>query len=250
MRAREPARTLQDLLVGHGNGARRFAVLARRLAGQLEEDVVERRSAQADVADADPGATELGGGLLDEDEALPRRRQGQPVRPLILLRSAAADAKERGLGLVTLLHVGQLDLEDLAADAVFELVARPLRDHAAVVDDGDLVRELIRFFEVLRRQQDRRALAAQVTDDLPDLVATPRIETRRRLVEEEHARLREQAGREVEPPSHAARVCLRGSVGGVGEFEALEQLRRATAGLSAREPEQAPEHLEVLASGQ
>ena len=119
-----------------------------------------------------------------------------------------------------------------------------------MVDDGDLVRELIRFFEVLRRQQDRRPLAAQVADDLPDLVATPRIETRRRLVEEEHARLREQAGRQVEPPSHPARVCLRGSVGGVGELEALEQLRRAAAGLRAREPEQAPEHLQVLAARQ
>jgi hypothetical protein len=43
----------------------------------------------------------------------------------------------------------------LAADAVLELVAGPFGDHAAVVDDGDLVRELIRFFEVLRRQQDR-----------------------------------------------------------------------------------------------
>ena len=157
---------------------------------------------------------------------------------------------ERGLGLVTLPHVGQLDLEDLAADAVLELVAGPFRDHAAVVDHGDLVRELIRLLEVLRRQQDRRPVAAQVADDLPDLVATPRIETGRRLVEEEHARLREQAGREVEPPSHAARVRLRGSVGGVGELEALEQLRRAAAGLRAREPEQAPEHLEVLAAGQ
>jgi hypothetical protein len=33
-----------------------------------------------------------------------------------------------------------------------------------VVDDGDLVRELIRFFEVLRRQEDRRPLAPQVAD--------------------------------------------------------------------------------------
>src|SRR5207245_7108387 len=112
--------------------------------------------------------------------------------------------KERGLGLVTLPHVGQLDLEDLPADTVLELVAGPLRDHAAVVDHGDLVRELIRLLEVLRRQQDRRPLAAQVADDRPDHVATPRIETRRRLVEEEYARLRKQARREVEPPSHAA----------------------------------------------
>ena len=80
-------------VVGHGSGELRFAVLARRLTGQLEEDVVERRSAQAHVADADPGVTKLCRGLLDEDEALARRRQGQPVRPPVLLRSAAADAK-------------------------------------------------------------------------------------------------------------------------------------------------------------
>jgi hypothetical protein len=49
--------TPQGLLVRHGSGDLRFAVLARRLAGQLEEDVVERRSTQAHVADADPGAT-------------------------------------------------------------------------------------------------------------------------------------------------------------------------------------------------
>ena len=159
-------------------------------------------------------------------------------------RSSAA------LGLVTLLHVGQLDLEDLTADAILQLVAGPFRDHAAVIDDSDLVRELIRFFEVLRRQQNRRPLAAQVADDVPDLVATSRIETRGRLVEEEHTRLREHAGREVEPPPHTARICLRGSVGGVRELEALEQLRRAAACLRAREPEQAPEHLEVLAARQ
>ncbi len=248
-RSREPART-NNLLVGHVGGDLQVAVLARRLAGQLKKNIVERRSPQAHLADADAGASQFGGGLLDQDEALPRRRQGQPVGPLILLRRATADAEERGLGLVTLPHVGQVDLENLAADAVFELVAGPFRDHVAVVDDGDLVRQLIRFFEVLRRQQDRRPVTAQVADDLPDLVATSRIETSRRLVEEEHARLREEAGREVEPPSHAARVRLRRSVGGIGELEALEQLRRAPAGPRAREPEQTPEHLEVLAARQ
>ena len=247
-----PARagTLHDRLLGHGSCGLRFAVLARRLTGQLQEHVVERRPPQAHVADADPGAAELRGGLLDQHEAIPRRRQGQPVRPPVLLRSAAADAKQRRLCLDALLHVGQLHLEDLAADAVLELAARPFCDHPAVVDHRDLVGELVCLFEVLRRQQDRRSLAAKVADDLPDLVATARIKTRRRLVEEEHTRLREQAGRQVESPSHPARVRLCRSVSGVGELEALEQLRRSAAGLRAREPEQAPEHLQVLAARQ
>ncbi len=148
--------------------------------------------------------------------------QDQPVRPLILLRGTAADTKQRSLRLVALLNVGQLDLEDLAADAVFQLVASAFRNHATVIDDSDLVRELIRFFEVLGRQQDCRARAAQVAHDLPDLVATPRIETRGGLVEEEHTRLCKHAGCEIKPPPHATRICFRGSVGSVCELEALE----------------------------
>src|SRR4029079_950522 len=96
----------------------------------------ERRPAQAHLADADPRATQLRGGLLDEDETLPRRRQRQPVRPPILLRLAAAGAKKCGPGFVPLPHVGQLDLEDVTADAILELVAGSFSDHAAVIDHG------------------------------------------------------------------------------------------------------------------
>jgi hypothetical protein len=105
VRAGELAETAHDPLVAEG-GVLLFAVLARRLAGQLEEDVVERRSAQAHITDADTGPAELGGGLLDKKETLPRGWQGQPVRPRILLRRATANANERRLGLVTLLDVG------------------------------------------------------------------------------------------------------------------------------------------------
>src|SRR5581483_3935344 len=245
-----PAGALCERRARRSNRGRRLAVLARRLAGELQEDVVERRAPQAEVADADPGVAKRGGGLLDEDEALPRRRERQSVRTPILLGGSAADPSERFLGFATLAHVGQLDLEDLAANAVLELVAGPFRDYPAVVDHCDLVRELIRLFEVLRRQQDRRALAAQVADDLPDLVAAAGIETCGRLVEEQHTRLGEQAGGEVEPPPHPTRVGLRGSVGGVDELESLQQLRRAAACLRSRETEEAPEHLEVLATRQ
>src|SRR4029450_5239620 len=140
MRARERARGLCDLPVRHGDGKLRIAVLARRLTRQLEEDVVERRSRWAYAAAADPSATQLGGRFLDQHEALPRRRQGQPVRPLIFFRRGAADAKEPAPGVVPLLYVVQPHLEDLAADAGFQLVAGAFRDHTAVVDNGDLVR--------------------------------------------------------------------------------------------------------------
>ena len=47
-------------------------------------------------------------------------------------------------------RAGQLDLEDLAADAVLELAAGPLCDHLSVVDDRDLIGELVGLLQVLR----------------------------------------------------------------------------------------------------
>src|SRR5690242_21698453 len=112
MRAPRPARPLCRA-PGHGNRALRSPVLARWLAGQLQEDIVERRSAQAHLADADLRATQFGGGFLDQDEALPRRRQRQAVRSPVLLRLAAADAEQCGPGLLPLALIRQLDLEDV-----------------------------------------------------------------------------------------------------------------------------------------
>ena len=43
--------------------------------------------------------------------------------------------------------------------AVFQLVTGSFCDHAAVIDDGDLVGEQIGLFQVLSCQQNRRPLA-------------------------------------------------------------------------------------------
>ena len=51
------------------------------------------------------------------------------------------------------------------------------------------------------------------------------VETGRRLVEEEHGRPRDEAGREVEPAAHAARVLLEHAVARVGRARTGEQLR-------------------------
>src|ERR1700755_2839105 len=112
---------------GRLGGGSRGAGADRRLPRQLEEDVVEGRPPQAHVADADPGLPQRRRGFLHEDEALAGRREGQPVRAAVLLRRAAAHARERLLGLLPLPHVGELDLEDLAADAVLELVPGSFR---------------------------------------------------------------------------------------------------------------------------
>ena len=155
-----------------------------------------------------------------------------------------------GLRLVALSGAGQLDLEDLPAHAILELVAGPLRDHPPVIDHRDPVGELVGLLEVLGRQHDRRPLADELAHDRPDLVSAARIESGGGLVEKQDPRTREEARREVEPAAHPAGVRACGAIGGVGELEALQQLGRSPARLVPREVEQAAEHLEVLPPGE
>ena len=200
------------------------------------------------VAHADVGVAQRCSGVLDQLEPVSRRRQRQPVGPLLRLRLAAAHAAQHGLGLVAARGARKLDLEDLAADPLLQLVPGALGDHPAVVDHGDPIRELVRLLEVLGGQQERRSLADELAHDRPDLVAAARVEPGRRLVEEEDPRPRQQARREVEPAAHPAGVGARRAVGGVGEVEALEQLVRTLPRLRRREVEEAAEHHQVLAA--
>ena len=80
------------------------------------------------------------------------------------------------------------DLDALAADLGLELVGRAPRDDLAVVDHGDRVGQLVGLLQVLRRQQQRRALAHEAADDVPHAQAAARVETGRRLVEEQQPR--------------------------------------------------------------
>ena len=93
-------------------------------------------------------------------------------------------------------------------------------------------------------------LRDELADQVPDVEAAARVKAGRRLVEEHHGRRDDHRRGEVEAAAHAAGVGARRAVGGVGEAEALEQLGRARSRRRAREPVQAPDHLEVLAPGQ
>ena len=116
---------------------------------------------------------------------------------------------------------------------------RALGDHLAVVDHGDPVGELVGLVEVLRAEQDRRALGDERADDVPDLVARARVEPGRRLVEEHQLRRHDDARGDVEPAAHAARVVLDEPAGRVREPERLEQLGRALLRVGAPAAEQA-----------
>jgi hypothetical protein len=76
------------------------------------------------------------------------------------------------------------------------------------------------------------------------------VEAGRRLVEEEHRGLRDQARGEVETALHAARICLGGTVGGIRDLEALEELDGAASDRPSLHVVEAAHDLEVLPAGQ
>ena len=132
-----------------------------------------------------------------------------------------------------------------AADALLEVVRAALGDDPAVVDDRDMVGKPVGLLEVLGRQHERRAGVDEHPQLVPQLVAAPRVQAGRRLVEEQDDRVGDERRGEVEPAAHAARVGAGQVVGGVGEAEALEQLGGAGARFAPRHVVQARGQLEV-----
>ena len=136
------------------------------------------------------------------------------------------------------------------SDRRLELARRPLGDDLAVVDDRDPVGELVGLLEVLRAQQDRRALGDERADDAPDLVARARVQPGRRLVEEHELGRHDDARRDVEPAPHPAGEVLDELAGRLRQPERVEQLAGAVLRRLAAQPEQAADEDEVLAAGE
>ena len=68
--------------------------------------------------------------------------------------------------------VGADDVELVAAEVALERARVPAGDDAPVVDDDDVVGQAVGLVEVLRRQQDRRAVGHELVQDGPhELVA-------------------------------------------------------------------------------
>ena len=86
----------------------RGAVLARRRAGELQEDVVERRAAQTQIAHPNSAVAQRRGGLFDQLEAVPRRRKRELVQALAGLSIAAPYSREHRARLIALGGAHQL----------------------------------------------------------------------------------------------------------------------------------------------
>ena len=180
------------------------------LTGRGDEDVVEARLDDLERPDRDPGLIERSDDLGDVvdasvqlDEELPvalRQRRPKPAQTARPPRPA----------------VGEPELEVRLADLRLQRCRGALGDDQPAADDPDPVRELVGLLEVLRGEEDRRALAVERRDLLPDRLAADRVEAGRRLVEKQHLGLVDQRRGEVEPPPHPARVGADPPVGGLG----------------------------------
>ena len=127
----------------------------------------------------------------------------------------------------------------------------PFGDDLALVHDDEPVAELLRLVHVVRRQEERHALALEPVQAVPDHVAGLRIEAGRRLVEEHDLGLVDERARDRQPALHAARERLDPVVRALGELDELEQLVGPRASSSfAREPEVAAVDDDVLADRQ
>src|SRR5262249_27061633 len=146
------------------------------------------------------------------------------------------------------LQVGVLQRDD--AVAFGQLAARALRDDLAAVDEGDVVAQLLRLLQVVRREEDRRALGVDALHVLPQLQPQLDVAARRRLVEDQQSRAVHQRAREDQPPLHAARQRARAFVLLVRQRERLQQLSAALAAVATRHPEVAAVVVERLLDGQ
>ena len=95
---------------------------------------------------------------------------------------------------------------------------------APVGDDDDLVDGLLHLLEEVARHEDRLALAAQVAQEPAQPADALGVQAVRRLVEDEHAGVAEQRGREAESLAHAHAVLAGALAGGGGDAGQLEQL--------------------------
>src|SRR5579875_33443 len=97
-------------------------------------------------------------------------------------------------------------------------------DDSALTQEGDPVAEIVGFVHVVRRQEDRRSLTAQLLDQIVKVLGRGRVETARRLIQEENARIVDQRAGDQKTLLHTAGVILELPIRRAGEVDALQQL--------------------------
>ena len=139
----------------------------------------------------------------------------------------------------------------VAVQRGLELLGRALHDRAPAVDEQQFVGEPIGLFHVVRGEHDGEGLLAREPPDLrPHRGPRLGIESRGRLVEEQHARAVHERGRDIEPAPHASGERADATPGCLGQAELIEQSPRSRTCLDGVHAAHAAGDLEVLAGGE
>ena len=126
-----------------------------------------------------------------------------------------------------------------------------LGDQAALVEHRDPVGELVGFLEVLGGEEDGHAVGHQLADDVPHRAAAARVQSGRRLVQEDDLR----AGRPASWPGPASGASRRSRSppscrADSAQVEPLQQPGDHPPGLGAAQMVQVRHQLQVLLPGQ
>ena len=200
-------------------------VLGREVApGVVQVDVVERRSRRRHRVDREVTALEPRENRRDRFRSVRHSRAHKAPVDTDIGRPVDRAHDLRGV-FHAAVRLAELDRHELAAQIRLQLLGSAFDDDLAAADDRDALGEPVGFFEVVRREQDREALLLREPLDLdPHRGPRLRVEPGGRLVEEEHLRLVDETGRDVEAALHPAGVAARDAVGGVAQSDELEQL--------------------------
>ena len=224
-------------LVGAALGKRRHVRLALQRAQDRHERVLERGRRGADAAQR--VAERLA------DRALPGARVAhQDVEP-IAEALHVGDAVPAAEGRLRPAQVRGAHLESLEPQSLTQLGRCPRSMQAAVVHQCHAMASL-GLVQVRRRKQDRHPLRRQLGERVPELAPRDRIDARRRLIEQQDARLRHQRAGQRELLLHAAAQPPREPVGEALHPEHREVPLAARADVAQRDASQLTDVAEVL----
>ena len=128
-------------------------------------------------------------------------------------------------------RLGEVDVDVAHGRARPQVGDVALEDHLPAVDDHHVGGDVAHQIELVARQEQGRAPADLLLEDLREVLHGQRVEPRERLVEHEELRLAEQRQGQLHPLLVAAGQALDGVVGPVREVEPLEPAVGDRAGL-------------------
>src|SRR5436309_8033996 len=132
----------------------------------------------------------------------------------------------------------------------FRLVHGPEESGASLVHDEQVVREDLRLVEVVRGQENRRALPRELPQHVPDRTPAEGIQPDRGLVEEQDLRVRDHRHGDDETLAKTAGQVRCELVAMLPQAQVLHDLLRSLAGLGSRLPADETEVEDVVVGRQ